>query len=67
MSGKVKLEPRIHLTGGGLSESLIRCKRRWMGEYDYVLRSNSSLLGAAQLAHYHLTGMATWLFEGEQS
>ncbi len=61
MSQKIRLSSRMHLTGGGLSNSFIRCKKEWMGDYEYVLRENSSLLGAAQLAHYHLTGEEIWL------
>ena len=60
MCGKVQLSRRIHCTGGGLSEAMIRCKKEWMGEYEYIRTDNSSLLGAAQLAHYHVTGEAVW-------
>ncbi len=60
MARHITLAPRIHLTGGGLSEISIRCKKQWMGDYEYVLQSNSSLMGAAQLAHYHITGKQSW-------
>lgn len=60
MASRVRLSKRIHLTGGGLSESFIRCKKEWMGDYDYVLRENSSLMGAAQLGHFALTGERVW-------
>ncbi len=60
MAKHVRLSSRIHLTGGGLSDSFIRCKTEWMGDYEYVLRENSSLMGAAQLAHYALTGEENW-------
>lgn len=60
MRERVKLSPRVHLTGGGLPPALIRCKKEWMGDFDYVLRENSSMLGAAQLAHYAVTGEAVW-------
>lgn len=60
MQRHVQLSSRIHLTGGGLSEAFIRCKKEWMGEYDYVLKENSSLLGAAQLAHYAVTNEMIW-------
>ncbi len=60
MRSHVRLSSRIHLTGGGLSEAFIRCKKEWMGEYDYVLKENSSLMGAAQLAHYAVTNEMIW-------
>ncbi len=58
MEEKIPLSKTIHLTGGGLTDAFVRCKRRWMGDYDYARRDNSSLLGAAQLGHYFLTGKA---------
>ena len=64
MGNKVKLADIIHLTGGGLSEAFIDCKRRWMGNYRYELKDNSSVLGAAQLGHYYLTGEKIWEKQG---
>lgn len=61
MIGKTPLSHRVHLTGGGLSEAFIHCKRKWMGDFEYVHCNNSSLLGAAMLAHYHITGEKVWL------
>jgi xylulokinase len=49
MGTKVPLSSTIHLTGGGLSTAFIQCKKEWMGNFDYKLSSNSSMLGAAQL------------------
>ncbi|RJP30194.1 MAG: hypothetical protein C4527_10290, partial [Candidatus Omnitrophota bacterium] len=66
MSRKIPLSTRIHLTGGGLSDAFIRCKKEWMGEYDYVLRENSSLMGAAELAHYHVSGEKSWLANSDR-
>lgn len=60
MRKRVKLSCNVHLTGGGLSQPLIRCKREWMGEYEYELCDNSSMMGAAQLAHYAVSGEALW-------
>ncbi len=60
MKQHVSLSRDIHLTGGGLSQAFIRCKREWMGEYEYRLRENSSMMGAAQLAHYAVSGEAVW-------
>lgn len=60
MAKHIQLSNTIHLTGGGLSEPLIRAKRRWMGKYQYILQTNSSLMGAAQLAFYCAAGTKTW-------
>lgn len=60
MKQQVRLSNTVHLTGGGLSPAFIRCKKQWMGDYEYSLRGNSSMLGAAQLAHYALSGDAAW-------
>lgn len=57
---KVTLADTIHLTGGGISSAFIECKELWMGKYNYILQDNSSLMGAAQLGHYHLTGEKIW-------
>jgi len=65
MGEKVCLSRRVHLTGGGLSDAFLRCKKTWMGEFDYVRKENSSLLGAAQLAHYHVTGEKLWLADAQ--
>ncbi len=61
MKQYVTLTDKIHLTGGGISDAFVRCKKRWMGDYEYALRGNSSLLGAAHLAHYHISGKQSWL------
>lgn len=60
MRGKTMLSNRIHLTGGGLSEAFIRCKTEWVGGFEYVYRENSSMMGAALLGHYALTGEICW-------
>ncbi|MBD3266598.1 hypothetical protein GF373_08005 [bacterium] len=60
MGRHVALSDTIHLTGGGVSDAFIACKKRWMGEYTYILKDNSSVLGAAQLAHFHLSGEKIW-------
>jgi hypothetical protein len=60
METKVQLSQTVHLTGGGISKAFIQCKNRWMGNYNYILKDNSSVLGAAMLGHYHLTNEALW-------
>ena len=67
MAQHVTLSRDVHLTGGGLSQDFIRCKREWMGEYEYRLRENSSMMGAAQLAHYAVSGEAVWENETSES
>jgi xylulokinase len=44
------LQRTIHLTGGAVSPALIRAKRKWMRDGDYVHEEDSSVKGAALLA-----------------
>jgi sugar (pentulose or hexulose) kinase len=44
------LRSTIHLTGGAVSAALIRAKRKWMRDGDYVHEEESSVKGAAMLA-----------------
>lgn len=44
------LRDTIHLTGGAVSAALIRAKRKWMRNGDYVHEEESSVKGAAMLA-----------------
>ncbi len=60
MRGKTNLSNQVHLTGGGLSEEFILCKKKWLGDFEYMYCENSSMIGAAQLGHYALTGEALW-------
>ena len=46
----VPLEHTIHLTGGAVSPALIRAKRKWLRDCDYVHEEDSSVRGAALLA-----------------
>ena len=48
------LERTIHLTGGAVSPALIRAKRKWMRDGDYVHEEDSSVKGAALLAKLYL-------------
>ncbi len=50
----VPLQRTIHLTGGALSPALIRAKRRWLRDCDYVHEEDSSVKGAAMLARLYL-------------
>ncbi len=51
----VPLRDTIHLTGGALSEALIRAKRKWMRDCAYVHEEESSVKGAAMLARLFIT------------
>jgi sugar (pentulose or hexulose) kinase len=51
---RIPLDETIHLTGGAVSEAMIRAKRRWMRETDYVHEQESSVRGAAMLARLYL-------------
>ncbi len=50
----VPLRRTIHLTGGALSPALIRAKRKWLRDCDYVHEEDSSVKGAAMLARLYL-------------
>ena len=46
----VSLRDTIHLTGGAVNPALIRAKRKWMRDCDYIHEEESSVKGAAMLA-----------------
>jgi xylulokinase len=50
------LRPETRVAGGAISPALIRAKRAWMREGEYVSREESSLRGAALLGREHLRG-----------
>jgi xylulokinase len=50
------LRNSIHLTGGAVSPALIRAKRKWMRDGNYVHEEDSSVKGAALLASHWLQG-----------
>ena len=53
----VPLGSRVAITGmGAMGDELRRARKRWFGDYDLVYQDQSSLLGAAMLGRYHLTG-----------
>jgi sugar (pentulose or hexulose) kinase len=51
---QVPLQRTIHLTGGAVSDALIRAKRKWLRDCDYAHAEDSSVRGAALLARLHL-------------
>jgi sugar (pentulose or hexulose) kinase len=56
IAGHVRLQDRIHVTGGAAGEALIRAKKRWMWPAQYVREEQSSLKGAALLGKKYLKG-----------
>ena len=53
----VPLHHTIHLTGGAVSDALIRAKRAWMRDCAYVHEEDSSVRGAALLARLYLDNL----------
>lgn len=52
----VKLNRTVMASGGGVSiKGLLKVKKRWMGNFDYLYQDQSSLLGAAMLGQFYLT------------
>lgn len=51
---KVTLSDVIYLTGGALNDAIIRAKKKWMFESDYVYDEQSSMKGAALLGRQYL-------------
>ncbi len=56
LSKKVKLSQELILTGGAINPVFIEAKRRWMGEFKYVIKEQSSLQGCAILGKMFLDG-----------
>jgi len=54
LSKKVKLSQEMILTGGAINPVFIEAKRRWMGEFKYVIKEQSSLQGCAVLGKMFL-------------
>jgi len=50
----VPLQNVIHITGGAVNSALIRAKRKWMRDCEYVYDEQSSMKGAAMLAQKYL-------------
>jgi len=54
----VPLGKRIIAAGSGSRiDELMRARKRWFGDYDFEIRDQSSLHGAAILGRYHRTGL----------
>jgi len=50
----VPLQNIIHITGGAVNPALIRAKRKWMRDCEYVYDEQSSMKGAAMLGQKYL-------------
>jgi len=48
------LQRTIHLTGGAVSPAMIRAKRKWLRDCNYVHEEDSSVKGAAMLARLYM-------------
>ncbi len=57
VSLEIPLADEILVSGGAVSEALIRAKTRWMRNSSYRFETESSLKGAAMLGRKYLTGM----------
>lgn len=53
---EVPLSDVIHVTGGAVSDAMIRAKRKWMRDCVYLPEEESSMKGAAMLGKRYLEG-----------
>ena len=57
IAGMVKLGRKAMVTGGGASiRGMDQVKRRWIGDFEYEYREQSSVVGAAMLGRFYQTG-----------
>lgn len=56
VSAFLPLRPETRVAGGAVSPALLRAKRAWMREGEYLRQEESSLRGAALLGREHLEG-----------
>lgn len=54
IGSSVPLSDVIHLTGGAVNPAMIRAKRKWMRNCEYIYEEQSSLRGAAMLGRKFL-------------
>jgi xylulokinase len=63
LASKISLSREMILTGGAHSAAFVEAKKRWMGDFEYVIQEQSSLHGAALLGKIFLdrtlAGMGT--------
>jgi len=51
---RVPISHTVYLTGGALNDAIIRAKRKWMLDADYVFNEQSSMKGAALLGRRYI-------------
>jgi sugar (pentulose or hexulose) kinase len=51
---QVSLKEEIHITGGAVNPAIIRAKKKWMKDCDYIHEEESSMKGAALLGLKYL-------------
>ncbi len=56
ISLKVPLKKVIKVTGGAVNPTLIKAKKKWLQNCEYVFEEQSSMKGAAMLGRWYLTG-----------
>jgi xylulokinase len=54
ISLEIPLRPEIRVSGGAVSDILIRAKKKWMRDCSYVFETESSMRGAAMLGQTYL-------------
>jgi len=54
IAGYVTLQKEIHVTGGSATDAMIRAKKAWMQDGEYVYQEQSSLKGAAILGKFYM-------------
>ena len=52
---QVQLKDRVHITGGAVNSAIIRAKKKWMRDGEYIHEDESSMKGAALLGLKFLT------------
>jgi hypothetical protein len=53
----VELGRKVMTTGGGAKiEGFLEVKKKWTGDFEYLYKDQSSLLGAAMLGQFYQTG-----------
>jgi sugar (pentulose or hexulose) kinase len=55
IGGQIQLKDRVHITGGAVNASIIRAKKKWMRNGEYLHEEESSMKGAALLGLKYLT------------
>jgi sugar (pentulose or hexulose) kinase len=57
ISRSVSLSDTIIVTGGAVTDVLLKAKKKWMRECGYIRRDHSSLEGAARLGYDYIDGV----------